>query len=159
MLALQGESHTEPTYTDCNQEHLLEASNDNQHPHHILLIEDLVADAKLVEHALVKSNIQHELTVLRNGDDVLPYLKQARQFCSFPDIIFLDLGLPGTTGFDVLNELSSSHPSIRDTSIVILTNMENFEYVQSHYNKNLSIISYIQKPCETAAIQAIMNKV
>ncbi len=67
---------------------------------HILLIEDSRADAKIIERALRESEVAHRLTVIPDGRLALDYLFDLRDERTAgehePDLILLDLNLPGT---------------------------------------------------------------
>lgn len=133
-------------------------SNDNRRAHPILLVEDTVADARLVEHALDACGIPYELTTISRGEDVMPYLTQAQQFSIMPHLIMLDLGLPGATGFDVLNEMTGACSALRSMPITILTGLQNFDYIIDHYGGKLAITDYHEKPCDPLALKATLRK-
>lgn len=79
----------------------------------ILLVEDTENDARLLRRAL--EIIPHVGFVrCRDGDEALDYLyqrgnaqkaDQAKGRAARPDLIFLDLGLPGISGLDVLRQI------------------------------------------------------
>src|SRR5262249_52446992 len=91
---------------------------------HILLIEDSRADAKMIERALREGNVSHRLTVIRDGRHALDYLFSLRDEVAptdrEPDLILLDLNLPGIDGCQVLTQIKSD-PFLRMIPVVILT--------------------------------------
>lgn len=77
-------------------------SHENQVPV-VLLVEDSDDDAFFFEHALVRSGVDCRLRHVMDGRAALRYLTAAReQLEPWPAAIFLDLKLPGFSGFDVL---------------------------------------------------------
>jgi chemotaxis family two-component system response regulator Rcp1 len=115
---------------------------------HILLIEDSRADAKIIERALREGNVSHRLTVIPNGRDALAYLfglgDDTRQDDE-PDLILLDLNLPGIDGCQVLTQIKSD-PYLRMIPVVILTTSHREEDIVQTYAAGAN--SYIPKPAE-----------
>ena len=66
----------------------------------ILLVEDNPADARLVHEALKEHPTPYHLTVVSDGEAALTYLHQqgAYAYVSRPDIVLLDINLPGKNG-------------------------------------------------------------
>ena len=91
---------------------------------HILLIEDSRSDAKIIERALREGEVSHRLTVIPDGKHALDYLFKLRDDVVSsdrePDLILLDLNLPGMDGCQVLTRIKSD-PVLRMIPVVILT--------------------------------------
>lgn len=86
----------------------------------VLVIEDTPVHMLLIERALRKRGVQQILTAA-SGADALNLLRNARETGTLrPDLIVLDLQLPGVSGFHVLVTIRSM-PDYRDVPIVILT--------------------------------------
>jgi len=120
------------------------------HPEfHILLIEDSRADVKIIERALLEGDVPHRLTVIRDGRKALDYLARIHEAEGGedlePDLILLDLNLPGIDGHQVLAEIKS-HPFLRSIPVVILTTSRREEDVLKTYQAGAN--TYIQKPAE-----------
>src|SRR5437763_16654857 len=99
------------------------------HDFHILLIDDSAADAKIIERALRESRAPHTLTALRDGRAALEHLRRLRADSgAVPDLILLDLNLPGLDGGQVLAELKSD-PALRVIPVVVLTTSRRDEDV------------------------------
>ncbi|MEP3629851.1 MAG: response regulator [Hyphomicrobiales bacterium] len=69
----------------------------------ILLVDDDDIDADFLQRALVKSNSEIEITRASDGQRALQLLNDQT-----PDLIILDLVMPGIHGFDVLLEIRSN---------------------------------------------------
>ena len=116
------------------------------HDFHILLIDDSAADAKIIERALRESQAPHALTTLRDGRTALEHLRRLRADSQpVPDLILLDLNLPGLDGAQVLAELKSD-PALRVIPVVVLTTSRRDEDVVQTYRAGAN--TYIQKPSE-----------
>ena len=116
---------------------------------HILLIEDSRADAKIIERALRESEVAHRLTVIPDGRLALDYLFDLRDegipADHEPDLILLDLNLPGLDGCQVLTQIKSD-PFLRMIPVVILTTSHREEDVLQTYLAGAN--TYIPKPAE-----------
>ena len=116
---------------------------------HILLVEDSRADVKIIERALTEENIPHRLTVLHDGSLALDYLNKLENADvgdeHQPDLMLLDLNLPGLDGCQVLTQLKN-HPILKTIPVVILTTSRRDEDVLQTYQAGAN--SYIQKPAE-----------
>ncbi len=123
-------------------------------PLNILLVEDNTADAALTQMALDGLRIPYRLKQLRNGLDVIPYLTQPNAV--LPDLLLLDLGLPGEDGFEILAEMTAEKETLRHIPIAILTGYEHFEYVEKSYE--LSIAGYLTKPVSADKLSSVVTR-
>jgi CheY-like chemotaxis protein len=116
---------------------------------HILLIEDSRADAKIIERALREGDVPHRLTVIPDGKHALDYLFKLGDDDGAPDrepdLILLDLNLPGMDGCQVLTRIKSD-PVLRMIPVVILTTSDREEDIVQTYQAGAN--TYISKPDE-----------
>lgn len=116
---------------------------------HILLVEDSRADVKIIERALLEGNVEHRLTVIHDGKRALEYLVRLRQpdvpADLEPDLILLDLNLPGLDGCQVLTQIKND-PLLRAIPVVVLTTSRRDEDVLLTYQAGAN--TFIQKPAE-----------
>jgi CheY-like chemotaxis protein len=119
---------------------------------HILLIEDSRADAKIIERALRESAVAHRLTVIADGRVALDYLFGLKDVSNpadqEPDLILLDLNLPGLDGCQVLTQIKAD-PCLRMIPVVILTTSHREEDVLRTYQAGAN--TYVPKPAEFAS--------
>lgn len=108
----------------------------------ILLIEDNEADADLTRISLAKSKILDyaRLHHVPDGEAALEFLRRA---APVPDLILLDLNLPGMNGSQVLKEIKAD-PDFRKIPVVILTSSDAHEDIVRSYTHYAS--GYIRKP-------------
>jgi chemotaxis family two-component system response regulator Rcp1 len=123
--------------------------NQTQAEFHILLVEDSRADAKIIERALREAQVAHRLTVISDGRAALEYLFGLRDdnvpADHEPDLILLDLNLPGIDGCQVLTQIKSD-PMLRIIPVVVLTTSHREEDVLQTYLAGAN--TYIPKPAE-----------
>lgn len=124
----------------------------------VLLIEDALYDQVLIKKFLQETQIPHVLDVLRSGQEVAPYFDRTRRDGrKLPDLILLDLGMPGMDGIDVLDYFSLADMELRSVPIVILTGYEHLEPISKQHN--LPILEYVMKPCNTDRMKEILDRV
>lgn len=85
----------------------------------ILLFEDNIGDAGLLEEMLEESNSLYQLKVVETLEEGLYVLKS-----NFFVVILLDLGLPDSDGINTLIDVHNKAP---DTPIIVLTGLDNEE--------------------------------
>ena len=116
---------------------------------HILLVEDSKADAKIIERALREAGIDHRLTVINDGRQALDYLTTPPEDCSsselLPDLILLDLNLPGLNGCEVLRRIKAD-VELRSIPVVVLTTSNRDEDIAQSYQAGAN--TYLCKPSE-----------
>src|SRR4030042_4792649 len=91
-------------------------------PLEILLIEDNPGDVRLTSIALKRSKMLINLNIVQDGNKALAYLRNEGEYSDAirPDLIFLDLNLPGMDGRDVLAEIKTD-PGLSSIPVVVLT--------------------------------------
>jgi CheY-like chemotaxis protein len=78
---------------------------------HVLIIDDNYEDADILSEILGTLNVTHD--VISNTS----LIRTELDLVQVPSVVFLDLELPGTTGFEVL-DLIRSHPRLADVPVV-----------------------------------------
>lgn len=100
----------------------------------ILLVEDNVADAKLTREALTEAGVRHELFVVGDGEEATRFLNKGigYEHAPRPNVILLDLNLPGKHGFEVLAEIKAD-PVLRRIPVVVISNSHAREDIDKVY--------------------------
>jgi len=127
-------------------------------PFHILLVEDNPGDVRLTQEALKSSKLQVELSVARDGVEVLAFLRQEGKFeaAGKPDLILLDLNLPRKSGLVVLAEIKNDD-NLKNIPVVILTTSENEEDILRSYNLHANC--YVTKPVDMNQFLKIVQQI
>lgn len=127
---------------------------------HIMLIEDSRADAKIVERALREMEVPHRLTVVPDGRQALDHLfgllGEGADPDGVPDLILLDLNLPGIDGHQVLGQIKAD-PVLRIFPVVVLTTSSREEDVIRTYQAGAN--TYIAKPAEYARYCEVVSAI
>ena len=111
----------------------------------VLLVEDNPADARLTQEILKESEFATNVTVAEDGDLAMALLSQAsaQGDSSRPDLVLLDLNLPGKSGWDVLTEMDDD-TSLSGIPVFILTGTEADQSMLRDYH--IPPNCYAQKP-------------
>ena len=79
----------------------------------ILVVDDDTANLRMASHILTSENMR--VSCLKSGKDVMKYLRQNR-----PDIILLDIHMPGMDGFETLAAIRENEETT-DIPVIFLT--------------------------------------
>jgi chemotaxis family two-component system response regulator Rcp1 len=109
----------------------------------ILLVEDSPADVRLTLEALKEAKLHNQVDVVETGEAAMEYLRRDGQ--RRPDLILLDLNLPGMDGREVLEEIKSD-PVLTVIPVVVLTTSKSDEDVLRAYQLHTNC--YITKPVD-----------
>lgn len=114
-------------------------------PIEILLVEDNPADVRLTMETIKDYKVKNRLEVVGNGVDAMDFLRRKGKFANKmrPDLILLDLNLPGKDGREVLAEIKAD-PDLCSIPVVVLTSSEAEQDIIKAYN--LHVNCYITKP-------------
>ena len=114
-------------------------------PIEVLLVEDNPGDIRLTEMALRNGVVRKHVSVTRDGEAALAFLRREGPYESAPrpDLILLDLNLPRKSGHEVLAEIKKD-VDLRCIPTVILTTSDQQEDVRTSYE--LFANCYITKP-------------
>lgn len=124
----------------------------------VLLIEDDMGDVELTEAALAKSKLKINLNVVNDGEEALAYLRQEGQYTDAvrPNLIVLDLNLPGLSGLEILSAIKSDQ-HIKSIPVVILTTSDANTDISRSYE--LGVNCYITKPIGLKEFVKIVNSI
>ena len=133
-------------------------SQDAVRPIEVLLVEDDEGDALIAREGLAAGKILNHVTVLSNGAEVLAYLRGEGEHAESPrpDLILLDLNLPGRDGRQVLADIKAD-PELRRIPVVVLTASEADEDVIRSYDLHAN--AYVTKPVGFDTFIEVVRKI
>jgi len=113
----------------------------------ILLVEDSLTSARLTMGVLQKGNVQHRMTWLTDGQDASDFLFRQGKYSHAPrpDLILLDLELPGKDGRALLSDLRSDEQLQRIPVVVLTASQEAEEKLRI---AKLWIEGFLPKPVD-----------
>ena len=103
----------------------------------ILVVDDDVTNLKMAGHILSKNNMR--VTALRSGMALLDYIRT-----NTPDLILLDIKMPGLDGFETLELLKAQTSPEKSIPVIFLTADDNRE--SETRGLQLGAMDFIKKP-------------
>lgn len=127
-------------------------------PINILLVEDDETDIKFIIRAFERLWEKPSINVVHDGDQALAFLRKQDEYAGAvaPDLILLDLNMPGRNGYEVLKEVKSD-PGLKQIPIVVLTTSSDEDSVAQAYKLHAN--SFITKPATFEELQNMVQKV
>ena len=126
-------------------------------PARLLLVEDSVADAKLVALALEESGSTTQVTRVEDGVAALELLDRVLTGEALrPDLVVLDLNLPRVGGLDVLRRIKSD-PDLRTVPVVVFSTSRAEVDVAAAYACGAS--SYVVKPLDLHRFTEVVTSI
>jgi CheY-like chemotaxis protein len=125
----------------------------------LLLVEDNHDEEDLILRALGQSGLTPQIIVARDGVEALEYLHSElgeQTHARLPDLILLDLNLPGKSGFEVLRQIRANERT-RVLPVVVLTSSQAEGDIASSYDLGAS--SYVNKPIESERFMQTIRQV
>jgi CheY-like chemotaxis protein len=115
----------------------------------ILLAEDNPNDVELTISALSKLNLVNGVTVVKDGVEVMDYLRYEGKYKqrekANPSVLLLDIKMPRMDGIDVLREIRND-PDLKSLPIVMLTSSREEPDLKICYE--LGVNAYVVKPVD-----------
>jgi two-component system, cell cycle response regulator len=109
----------------------------------------LIADDSLVIRAIVRSGLEEEGYLVIEADDGLTAVEQCRQ--QRPDVVLLDIEMPGLDGHQVLNQLKAD-AELKNIPVVFLTSRTGMDDIVAGLRGGAH--DYLKKPFEPAELLA-----
>jgi CheY-like chemotaxis protein len=125
---------------------------------HVLLVEDSPGDVRLTSDALRSANSRVRIHVAREGAEAIAFLRREGKYVDAPrpDLILLDLNLPGMTGSEVLTHVKADD-SLKTIPTLILTTSEAEPDIVNSYL--LKANAYLTKPLRLDAFESLVKSV
>ena len=126
-------------------------------PFNMLLVEDDPGDQKLVKSALSAQDVKINLHIASCAEDALKYLQLSENGdvdCPWPNLIVLDLNMPGMGGKEFLTYIKAEK-ALCSIPVVILTTSDSEADIKECYG--MYAAGYIQKPGKPAEFRNIVR--
>jgi CheY-like chemotaxis protein len=126
----------------------------------VLLVDDNPADSDLTSEVLAQSQLQFHVSTVSDGVEAISFLRRQGKYAEMPhpDLIVLDLNLPGKDGRSVLEEVKSD-AKLSKIPVVIFTTSEATSDIEHSYR--LGANCYLRKPGNlrefVAVVQSMAN--
>ena len=124
----------------------------------ILLVEDDLADQKLIKISLRNEKIDNDLFTVQSGEEGMDFLYRRGKYndgTPQPDLILLDLNMPGMGGKEFLRRIKEDE-KVKQIPVVILTTSEAEKDIIDSYKLQAS--GYVHKPVTLEEFKEAMKK-
>ena len=111
----------------------------------IVMVEDDLGHARLIEKNIRRANISNEIRHFADGGSALDYLFSDAVRQNGPLLVLLDLNLPDMQGTDILQKLKSDDRLPR-APVVVLTTTDDKVEIERCYDLGANV--YITKPVD-----------
>ena len=125
----------------------------------ILLVEDDMADQKLVKSMIEKQDVAYNLCIAGSAEEALDALRSGK--CSNgdfarPDLILLDLNMPGMGGRECLKQIKTDE-ELKQIPVVILTcSVSETDILESY---RLQAAGFVTKPASLVDLERVIKEI
>ncbi|QCX39093.1 response regulator [Aureibaculum algae] len=120
----------------------------------VFLAEDDEDDRWLFEQALADLKIKTELSMFKNGKEMMDYLKKGDTIT--PHIVFLDLNMPIKNGMECLKEMKEDE-NLKKIPVAIYSTSSSEKDIENTFISGANV--YINKPNNFSALKKVVEKV
>ena len=129
----------------------------------ILLVDDNVNDNFVHFMTIKETDTTRQIKTARDGKKALEYLDKVKvnpEEYPFPDLIFLDLAMPGMNGYEFLEKIKDKKLiSVEKPVIVIMTgsyDSDTEQKIKENYSEE--VVAFVKKPLTVQMQEDIVKK-
>jgi len=124
----------------------------------VLLVEDNRADIDLLKESFSFLKLEINLYVISDGSQVTDFLEKKGIFQNIkkPDLIILDINLPGKNGFEILEEIRNDNPQI-DLPVIVLTSSQHEEDILLAFKLHANAV--LAKPSDFMEFNTLISSI
>ncbi|NTY01666.1 response regulator [Deinococcus sp. JMULE3] len=98
----------------------------------VLLVDDNVADCELVQEAVAAQGRPVSVLAVHDGRTALQWLDEQADRCALPDVLLLDIRMPGMGGLEVLRAVRDSAALYRLPVVMLSTSADERDVRQAY---------------------------
>ena len=126
----------------------------------LLVVDDSPEDREAMTRALKKAGIATPIRYCVSGDDALKYLFRRGKYVDEtqsprPNVILLDLNMPGTDGRAVLSQIKQSD-DLKSIPVIVLTTSADDRDIEACYRMGCN--TYVKKPVNMDAFTVSVQR-
>ena len=127
-----------------------------ERPARVLLVDDARGDILLARRWLgAGRGLDCDLASAASVGEALEALHTARAAGMETDLVLLDIGLPGDSGFSLLEKIRAD-PAFRRIPVIMCTGSAHD--IDRRYATLLGVVGYVRKPLAPGALRAIVEQ-
>jgi response regulator of citrate/malate metabolism len=114
----------------------------------VIIIDDSEIDLEVEKIIMKGINLAKKIDLRTNGEDVINELSNIRRLDEVPELIFLDLIMPGMDGLEFLQSFSELPEFVRQKCNIVVVTANNDQKTIDMTYTNPSVIDYVVKPLD-----------
>lgn len=122
----------------------------------IMLIDDNADDNFFHQRAIKRANAADLVITMQLADEALDYLKSHPSEKDSPDLIFLDINMPGMNGWEFIEEYKNITNNKSGSIIIMLTTSQNPDDIVRAQTEKI-IRGFKTKPLTPAMLEEIID--
>ncbi len=129
----------------------------------ILLVDDNPADNEIHKLKIIRANLCNHIKMVNSAAEALDYLTQSgnpdlSEQYPRPDIIFLDINMPGMNGFDFLEKYKELNERLKSKIVIIMLSVSLDPENEKKASESKEITEFMNKPLEIENLKMIIEK-
>ncbi|APH41906.1 Uncharacterized protein A9P81_2235 [Leptospira interrogans serovar Copenhageni/Icterohaemorrhagiae] len=125
----------------------------------ILLIDDNQDDKFFHERVIYKGSYAEKVVTKQSGQEALIFLKNKfNNIEPFPDLIFLDINMPGMNGWEILEEYKKLDQEFQTSTIIIMLTTSDNPDDKNKFSHFGSTSDFKTKPLTNAMLDEILER-
>lgn len=124
----------------------------------ILLIDDNTADNEFHTLTIKEANVCNHIQIALNAIEGLNYIKNQSELRPKPDLIYLDINMPGMSGFDFLAEYAKLDKKLKSKVVIIMLSTSLNPDDRKRANEIDEVTEFQNKPLTVEITQKTIEK-
>jgi CheY-like chemotaxis protein len=124
----------------------------------IVVVEDNAADVLLLREALAHRRMDSEIVAIESGSEALDYLEGRKGQVSRPDLLLVDLNLPGVDGEALLRSLDGNE-AMTGVPVIIWSSSYQRELRNGRLLELPQVRRFVTKPTSLAEFFTIADSI
>lgn len=129
----------------------------NEMPH-ILLIDDDDIFIFLTSKVLTNTGLTGTIDICRSATDAVAFLNNYLHTEGIPDIIFLDLNMPGMDGWEFLKNYQLLLPRLKKVPLLYVISSSIAEDDYEKAMRTNGVDGYLSKPLQVSELKTLLKK-
>lgn len=125
----------------------------------IMLIDDNIHDNFFHEREIRKTNLEVNVIAMESGPAALDYLRSMeKENNTAPVLIFLDINMPGMSGWEFLDEYSRLDKEIQSMVMIVMLTTSDSPESKARAKSQSFVSDYITKPLTKEIMEEVYSK-
>ena len=125
----------------------------------VMVIDDNLIDLYIASRMITKNNFGKKVLQYSSAIEALKFLQENQEnYSQLPDVIFVDIYMPGMSGFEFMAEYDKLPPSLKKHCRVFIISSSQDEQDVTKANRDSNILAMEEKPITNEFLKGILEK-